>query len=188
MKTYKAYKISAATLLALSTSTLPAHAEVGSKSPNFNINNSVCTSSVPIYTREYRTNSREIHVGNPENRVYGDPGMTISIEVGESWTTSGSISTSVSADIDAIIASASAEVGVELGLSRTTSQSTSGSWTIPAESTERGWVEKGNNGVETTWSKGYYAPPCTWMEEEGGSAVLVTAVPSYAHSAGVIRH
>ena len=43
-------------------------------------------------------------------------------------------------------------------------------------------MERGNNGFDVTWTKGYVKSPCTWVETDSGTALMVTDQKSYIHS------
>lgn len=164
------------------------HAPLHASESEFNIDRSnvTCTNAdTPTGVVSYKTESREVHVGNEENRVYGSSGLTITVQAGEQWTTHGSIDTSVSGDIDAIIAGIQAEVRTEVGIQKTVITNSSATWLIP-EHIERGWVEPGNNGYQTTWIMGRTEAPCNWVELDRGTAIVVKEQVSFDHSEGLI--
>lgn len=175
-----------ASVAAISTVLIQAPLYAAENEATVDRNNVICTNAnVPPGEISYRTESQEVHVGNEENRVYGASGLTITVEKGHQWTTHGSVDASVSGDVSAIVAGIQAEVGVEVGVQKSVSAASSASWVVP-EHIERGWVEPGNNGYQTTWIKGQMQAPCNWVELDRGTALVVTDQVSFNHSEGLI--
>ena len=86
-----------------------------------------------------------------------------------------------SSDVGILAASVRAEVGFEVSVSKEATQGSGYHWKVPDDQ-ERGWVERGNNGFDVTWTKDYAKSPCTWVETDSGTALMVTDQKSYIHS------
>ena len=121
------------------------------------------------------------YVGNTGNRVYGQSGGTITISVGESWTTTGSLTVTGTAGAGVVFASVSVAVGISVSYSRQTTTSSSYSWKVPS-SQSTGWVERGNYGWKGQYEQYYFKSPCTRVVTGSGSYKGSTNQAWFTHS------
>lgn len=123
------------------------------------------------------------YIADPSSRIYGDPGVTLSIQVGKSYTFSSSVTGTTGITVDELLVKANASLAIQTAKSRTTTLTQAGSWTVPG--TKQGWFEVGTtNAYSFTWEKYKFNSPCTKVVLATGksSAPLKTASPYFKHS------
>ncbi|MDO4241031.1 MAG: hypothetical protein Q4C71_00650 [Microbacteriaceae bacterium] len=124
---------------------------------------------------------RHVPAKGGNNRVYGQPGGTITISKDRQWYTEGSISASATVEVNAVVASASATIGETVTVGEVHGIGSEYQYFVPLH-VPRGWVEVGHNGYDIAWSRGYVTDSCEWHETEGGKATVITNNVSYIHS------
>ncbi|MBB5866813.1 hypothetical protein F4553_000192 [Allocatelliglobosispora scoriae] len=129
----------------------------------------------------YYESHTDRYIGNPNTRVYGQAGGTLSISQGQSTTVSGSLQTTVSADAGVVFAKVGTSVGVTVGLSSQVTTTIGYTWTVPSNQST-GWIEMGSHGYQISWYKGYYISPCTWKQSGSGTLLGASKNAQFAHS------
>ncbi|REH43691.1 hypothetical protein BCF44_109234 [Kutzneria buriramensis] len=120
-------------------------------------------------------------VPDAAKKVYGQSGVTLSINAAAGTTWTGTVGGSASGDIDAIIASAQATVSSSISWSKTTTVTLGGSWTVPS-SQKTGWLALGSQGYSMHWQVAGYTGGCVYKVLRSGSAALPALTPMLAHS------
>ncbi|MCC9196409.1 hypothetical protein QNO08_10695 [Arthrobacter sp. zg-Y820] len=119
-------------------------------------------------------------MSNPNQRVYGAAGGTLSFEVGQQSSTSIEVNGSTTAEAGAVFAKASATLGIAVSASSTTTTQQGYSWQVPADQAQ-GWLEMGAMGYQLDWQRGHYNSPCIWVQDASGSTLSTSSNTAFSH-------
>ena len=137
-----------------------------------------CTDVGNVY---YTTSQTPTYRGDYDTRTYGRSGGTLTIALGESVTTGGSITGTTSAEAGVIFAKASVSVGVTIKKDWTSSVTRSYSWKVPSTQST-GWIEAGHHAYKVSYTKKTVVPPCTLRVDKTGTIVGNTSAIEFTHS------
>lgn len=129
----------------------------------------------------YSTTQSPTYRGDRDTRTYGRSGGTLTIALGESVTTGGSITGTTSAEAGVIFAKASVSVGVTIKKDWTSSVTRSYSWKVPS-SQSTGWIEAGHHAYKVNYVKKTIVAPCNVKTVKTGSIVGNTSAIEFTHS------
>lgn len=128
----------------------------------------------------YSVSPSATYRGDKSTRTYGQSGGTISIALGESVTTGGSITGTTSAEAGVIFAKASVSVGVTIKKDWTNSTTRSYSWKVP-KAQKTGWIEAGHRAYAVSYTKNTIVAPCN-VKKKTGKIVGNTSNIQFIHS------
>ncbi|MGO4596932.1 hypothetical protein [Terrabacter sp. 2RAF25] len=137
-----------------------------------------CTDVGNVY---YTTSQSPTYRGDYNTRTYGKSGGTLTISLGESVTTGGSITGTTSAEAGVIFAKASVSVGVTIKKDWTSSVTRAYAWKVPSTQST-GWIEAGHHAYKVTYTKKTVVPPCTLHTDKTGTIVGNTSAIEFTHS------
>ena len=115
-------------------------------------------------------------------RLYGGPGVTLTIQFAAGSTVTGTVGGQVKGDISLIVAGAELSVNASVALAKTVTATVGGAWTVPATQTGQGWFAAGATGYSMKWTYGRYSGTCQWVVLRSGTAKLPAHVPAFYHS------
>lgn len=114
----------------------------------------------------YSVTPSATYKGDSSTRTYGQSGGTLTIALGESVTTGGSITGTTTAEAGAIFAKASVSVGVTIKKDWTNSVTRSYSWKVP-KTQSTGWIEAGHRAYRVAYTKKTIVAPCNVAKKTG---------------------
>jgi hypothetical protein len=129
----------------------------------------------------YTTTQSPTYRGDSDTRTYGRSGGTLTIALGESVTTGGSITGTTSAEAGVIFAKASVSVGVTIKKDWTSSVTRSYSWKVPSTQST-GWIEAGHHAYKVSYTKKTLVAPCNLRTDKTGTIVGNTSAIEFTHS------
>lgn len=100
----------------------------------------------------YYTTPSATYRADSDTRTYGRSGGTLTITLGESVTTGGSISGTTTAEAGVIFAKASVSVGVTIKKDWTNSVTRAYSWPVPSKQST-GWIEAGHRAYYVSYKQ-----------------------------------
>lgn len=135
-------------------------------------------------TRWSFSNKSLVYKAAKHGRVYGQSGVTLTIQKGTSYTVGGSVTGTTGVDAGILFAKASASLAISVTASRTTSTIFTGSWKVPATQAW-GWLEVGTKqAYKFSWKKYHMVGECTVHVDAHGTAKAPTrsAALAFRHS------
>lgn len=137
-----------------------------------------CPEAGKIY---YSESHSSVYLGDTSTRTFGSAGGQLSLAIGRSVSTTGSLSTSTTVEADAVFAKVSASVGLQLSLSSSNSITQSYTWTVPMNQSV-GWIEAGHQGYRVKYQKYTYVTPCTYKLLKQDTIIGSTPNIRFTHS------